>query len=104
MPEPVALVTVIQLSLLTAVHVQLVPAMTDNEPVVAVCGTETLVGVTLGAHCASAARTSSVRAIATMIQKVRVFILSASSRQGHEGMCRSVHTPSLPAWAYFSTS
>ena len=36
MPEPVAPVTVIQLSLLTAVHVQLVPEMTDNEPVVAV--------------------------------------------------------------------
>ena len=104
MPEPVAPVTVIQLSLLTAVHVQFVPEMTDNEPVVAVCGTETVVGVTVDVHCASAARTSSVRAIAMMIQKYRVFMSSALSRQGHHGRSNPVHTSSLSEWPYVSMS
>jgi hypothetical protein len=47
MPEPVALVTVIQLTELTAVHVQLVPLTTESELVLPVEGTDTLVGVTL---------------------------------------------------------
>lgn len=104
MPEPVAPVTVIQLSLLTAVHVQFVPEMTDNEPVVAVCGTETVVGVTVDVHCASAARTSSVRAIATMIQKYRVFISSVLNRQGHDRRSNPLHTLSLCEGPYLSTS
>ena len=47
MPEPVALVTVIQPTLLTAVHVQLVPVVTDNALVCPIIGTVTLVGVTV---------------------------------------------------------
>jgi hypothetical protein len=47
MPEPVALVTVIQLTLLTAVHEQLVPVVTDNALVCPIDGTVTLVGVTV---------------------------------------------------------
>jgi hypothetical protein len=48
MPEPVALVTVIQETLLTAVHVHCVPDTTDNdEPVLPICGTDTEVGVTV---------------------------------------------------------
>ena len=46
MPEPVALVTVIHGTLLTAVHAQLVPDVTDNELVLPIDGTVTLVGVT----------------------------------------------------------
>jgi len=46
MPEPVALVTVIQPTLLTAVHVQLVPEVTDRALVLPIDGTVTLVGVT----------------------------------------------------------
>jgi hypothetical protein len=46
----VALVTVIQLSLLIAVQVHCVPETTDNEPVVAAWGIETLVGVTVEVH------------------------------------------------------
>jgi hypothetical protein len=90
MPEPVALVTVIQVSLLTAVHVHCVPETTDNEPVVAVWGTETVIGVTVDVHCASAARTSSVRAIATMIQQYRNFIrtgYAAGDTTGYAAGC-----------------
>jgi hypothetical protein len=47
MPEPVALVTVIQLTELVAVHVQLVPELTDNALVLPVDGTLTTVGVTV---------------------------------------------------------
>jgi hypothetical protein len=47
MPDPVALVTVIQLTELVAVHEQLVPEVTDNALVVTMEGTLTLVGVTL---------------------------------------------------------
>jgi hypothetical protein len=47
MPEPVALVTVIQPTLLMAVHVQLVPVVTDNALVLPIDGTVTLVGVTV---------------------------------------------------------
>ena len=47
MPEPVALVTVIQATLLTAVHVHCVPAVTDRELVLPIDGTVTLVGVTV---------------------------------------------------------
>jgi hypothetical protein len=47
MPEPVANVTVIQLTLLTAVHEQLVPVVTDKALVLPIEGTVTLVGVTV---------------------------------------------------------
>ena len=47
MPEPVALVTVIQPTLLTAVHVHCVPEVTDNALVCPIDGTVTLVGVTV---------------------------------------------------------
>lgn len=48
MPEPVALVTEIHATLLTAVHVHCVPETTDNdEPVLPICGTVTVVGVTV---------------------------------------------------------
>ena len=47
MPEPVALVTVIQPTLLTALHAQLVPDVTDSALVLPNDGTVTLVGVTL---------------------------------------------------------
>jgi len=43
----VALVTVIQPTLLTAVHVQLVPVVTDKALVCPIDGTVTLVGVTV---------------------------------------------------------
>lgn len=46
MPEPVANVTVIQLTELVAVHVQLVPDTTESEPVLAVDGALALIGVT----------------------------------------------------------
>jgi hypothetical protein len=46
-PDPVALVTVIQLTELVAVHEQLVPEVTDSALVVTKDGTLTLVGVTL---------------------------------------------------------
>jgi hypothetical protein len=54
MPEPVALVTVIQATLLTAVHVQLVPVVTDNALVCPIEGTVTLVGVTVAPQPAPA--------------------------------------------------
>lgn len=47
MPDPVALVTVIQPTLLTALQVQLVPVATDNALVLPIDGTDTLVGVTV---------------------------------------------------------
>ena len=48
MPEPVALVTVIHATLLTAVQEQLVSVATDNaEPLLPICGTATVVGVTV---------------------------------------------------------
>ena len=50
MPEPVALVTVIQLTLLTAVHVQFVPETTDSELVLPIWGTVTVMGVTVDVH------------------------------------------------------
>jgi hypothetical protein len=74
MPEPVALVTVIQLTLLTAVHVQFVPLTTDNELVLPVCVTDTVVGVTDEVHWASAARTSSITTIARSSKQYRTFI------------------------------
>jgi hypothetical protein len=46
MPAPVALVTVIQPTELVAVHVQLVPEITETALVLPVDGTLTLVGVT----------------------------------------------------------
>jgi hypothetical protein len=46
MPEPVALVTAIQPTLLTALQVQLVPVVTDSELVLPIEGTVSLVGVT----------------------------------------------------------
>jgi hypothetical protein len=47
-PDPVALVTVIHATLLTAVHVHCVPETTDNdEPGLPICGTVTVVGVTV---------------------------------------------------------
>ena len=64
--------TVIQLTVLTAVHEQLVPVMTDTALVDPVDGTETLVGVTVAlVHCADAVRTSSDNASTTSIQNVR---------------------------------
>jgi hypothetical protein len=50
MPEPVALVTVIQPTLLTALHEQLVPVATDNALVLPIDGTDTVVGVTVAVH------------------------------------------------------
>jgi hypothetical protein len=47
MPEPVALVTVIQPTLLIAVHEHCVPDVTDNALVLPIIGTFTLVGVTV---------------------------------------------------------
>ena len=48
MPDPLApLVIVIQLTLLTAVHEQLVPVETDSALVLPMEGTLTLVGVTV---------------------------------------------------------
>lgn len=65
MPEPVALVTVIQLAELVAVHVQLVPVVTDSELVLPVDGTETDVGVTVAVHWASADCTPKTNTSAT---------------------------------------
>jgi hypothetical protein len=50
MPEPVALVTVIQPTLLTAAHEHCVPDVTDNALVLPIDGTDTLVGVTVAAQ------------------------------------------------------
>ena len=50
MPTPVALVTVIQLTELVAVQVQLVPVDTDNELVLPVDGAVTDEGVTVAVH------------------------------------------------------
>jgi hypothetical protein len=50
MPDPVALVTVIQPTLLTAVHEHCVPDVTDSELVMPMDGTVTLVGVTVAAQ------------------------------------------------------
>src|SRR6478672_3718648 len=72
MPEPVALVTVIQLTVLTALHEQLVPVITDTALVEPVDGTDTLVGVTVAlVHCAVAARASSVTSAATVTRRTR---------------------------------
>jgi hypothetical protein len=70
-PEPVALVTVIQLTLLTAVHKQLVPVVTESEfDAHPVEGTVRFVGVTVAlVHWAEAVRTSSIRTRATRSQK-----------------------------------
>jgi len=46
----VAIVTVIQLSLLTALQVQFVPETTDSELVLPVCITVTVIGVTVHVH------------------------------------------------------
>ena len=48
--------TVIQLTELVAVHVQFVPVMTESELVLPTDETETVVGVTVDVHCASAGR------------------------------------------------
>jgi hypothetical protein len=50
MPEPVALVTVIHATELTAVHVQLVPLTTESELVLPIEETATVVGVTVAVH------------------------------------------------------
>jgi len=68
---------VIQLTVLVAVHEQLVPVMTDTALVDPVEGTETLVGVTVGgAHCAEAVRAPSVARRTTRRQ---VFLMNLCS-------------------------
>jgi hypothetical protein len=64
-PDPVALVTVIQLTLLTAVQVQLWPVMTESALLLPTDDTETLVGVTVAVHCASDVRTPTTKTSAT---------------------------------------
>ena len=71
MPDPVALVTVIQPTLLTAVQVQLVPVATDNALVCPIDGTDTLVGVTVAAQPEPACVNVTV-CPATVIEPVRV--------------------------------
>jgi hypothetical protein len=83
MPAPVALVTVIQLTELVAVHVQLVPEVTDNALVLPKDGTLTLVGVTLDVHCASAVRTLTTKInAASRPQNRSVAVTRTSSRSG----------------------
>jgi hypothetical protein len=51
MPDPVALVTETQGTLLTAVHEHCVPETTESdEPGLPICGTVTVVGVTVDGH------------------------------------------------------
>jgi hypothetical protein len=50
-------VMVIQLTVLVAVHEQLVPVVIESALVLPMDGTDTLVGVTVAVHCASAVRT-----------------------------------------------
>ena len=77
MPAPVALVTVIQFTELVAVHVQLVPVVTDSELVLPVDGTETDVGVTVAVHWASADRTPKTKTRATRKPQNRSVIVRA---------------------------
>jgi hypothetical protein len=65
MPAPVALMTVIQLTELVAVQVQLWPVMTESALLLPFDGTETLVGVTVAVHCASDVRTPTTKISAT---------------------------------------
>jgi hypothetical protein len=74
-PDPVApAVTVIQLALLTAVHEQLVPEITESVKALAISGTETAVGVTVAVHCASTRRTPTTKTSAINTQQSRSFI------------------------------
>jgi hypothetical protein len=68
MPEPVALVTVIHATELTAVHVQLVPLTTESELVLPIDETATVVGVTVAVHCASAVSTPTTKISAISTQ------------------------------------
>ena len=81
-PEPVAPVTVIQVTELDADHGQLVPVVTDRvlggDPV---DGTDTLVGVTVGlAHCADAVRASTARSRTTRSPRCRMSVETTSFR------------------------
>jgi len=74
-------VTVIQLTELAAVHVQFVPVMTESELVLPIDETETVVGVTVDVHCASAVRTLTTKInAASRAQKRSVAVTRTSSR------------------------
>jgi hypothetical protein len=77
MPDPVALVTVIQLTELVAVHEQLVPVVTDSELVLPPDGTETDAGITVAVHWASAVCTPKTNTSATSRPQNRSVIVLA---------------------------
>ena len=73
----------IQLTELVAVHAQFVPVMTESELVLPTDETETVVGVTVDVHCASAGRavTTKINA-ASRPQDRSVLVTRALSRSG----------------------
>ena len=68
--------TVIQLTELVAVHVQLVPVITESALVLPIDDTETVVGVTVPVHCASAVRTPKMKTRATSRPQLRSVIVT----------------------------
>jgi hypothetical protein len=98
-PLPVANVTVIQSTLLTAVHRQLWPVITDRALVLPFDGTETIVGVTVAVHCASTGATPAAKMSAPRAHKRRSVIAMPPVRAWFGPMeltARSVHIPRLP--------
>src|SRR5688500_12284577 len=82
MPVPLALpVIVTQLTLLVAVHEHAVPVVTDRLPLVAVDGTDTLVGDTPYTHCACTGRAWSANA-SKMSAQLRRRTISLPSESG----------------------
>lgn len=65
------LLTVIQFTALTAFHEQFVPLITESALVLPIDDTDTLVGVTVAVHWASAARASIRNTSASRTQRYR---------------------------------
>lgn len=87
MPDPVALVTVIQLTELAAVHVQLVPVMTESELVLPTDETETVVGVTVDVHCASAEGTLTTKINAASRPQDRSVVVTRTWSRSEMARC-----------------
>jgi hypothetical protein len=105
MPDPVALVTVIQLTELVAVQEQLVPVVTDSELVLPLDGTETDVGVTVAVHWASAVCTPKTKTSATSRPQNRSFIVTCplvlSGTAGWPESSARLHVADLLVDMYF---
>lgn len=92
--------TVIQLTELVAVHVQLVPVITESALVLPTDDTETVVGVTVDVHCASAVRTLTTKISATSRPQHRSVLVRGALKRSGLTTClksteRSVHIPDL---------